>query len=45
MVAMKNASENAGDLMKELKLLYNKTRQANITSELIDMSTASLTVQ
>lgn len=45
MVAMKNASENAGDLMKELKLLFNKTRQANITSELIDMSTASLTIQ
>jgi F-type H+-transporting ATPase subunit gamma len=45
MVAMKNASENAAELMKELKLLYNKTRQANITSELIDLSTASLSIQ
>jgi len=44
MVAMKNASENAGDLVKELKLDYNKTRQANITSELLDITTAILTI-
>ena len=44
MVAMKNASENASDLVKELKLAYNKTRQASITNELLDITTASMTV-
>lgn len=44
MVAMKNASENAADLVSELKLLYNKSRQASITSELLDITTALLTV-
>ncbi len=44
MVAMKNASENAGELMDELQLVFNKTRQENITSELLDISTASLTL-
>lgn len=42
MVAMKNASENAGDLMKELQLSFNKTRQAAITNELLDITTAVL---
>ncbi|GIK83718.1 MAG: ATP synthase gamma chain [Patescibacteria group bacterium] len=42
MVAMKNASENAGDLMKELELSFNKSRQAGITSELLDITTAIL---
>ena len=31
MVAMKSATDNAGNLIKELKLVYNKTRQAAIT--------------
>ena len=44
MVAMKNASENAGELVKELKLEFNKTRQASITNELLDITTASLTI-
>ena len=44
MVAMKNASENAGDLMAELQLIFNKTRQENITNELLDITTASLTL-
>lgn len=44
MVSMKNASENAAELVSELKLLFNKSRQANITSELLDITTASLTV-
>lgn len=44
MVAMKNASENAKSLVSELKLLYNKSRQAGITSELLDITTATLTV-
>ena len=36
-VAMKNASDNAGDLLKELTLRYNKARQAAITNELIEI--------
>lgn len=42
MVAMKNASENAGDLMHELQLKFNKSRQAGITNELLDITTAIL---
>ena len=34
MVAMKAATDNAGTLIDELKLIYNKTRQAAITKEL-----------
>jgi F-type H+-transporting ATPase subunit gamma len=34
MIAMKNATENAGDLIDELQLIYNKARQAAITQEL-----------
>jgi F-type H+-transporting ATPase subunit gamma len=37
MLAMKNATENAGDLIKELELLYNNVRQAAITQELSEM--------
>ena len=37
MVAMKAASENAGDLIGELKLAYNKARQAAITQELSEI--------
>lgn len=44
MVAMKNASENASDLVGELRLSYNKTRQANITNELLDITTASMSI-
>jgi F-type H+-transporting ATPase subunit gamma len=42
MVAMKNASENAGELKHELQLKFNKSRQAAITSELLDITTAVL---
>jgi F-type H+-transporting ATPase subunit gamma len=35
MVAMKAATDNAGNLIGELKLVYNKTRQAAITKELV----------
>ena len=42
MVAMKNASENAADLVTELQLIFNKTRQQSITSELLDITTAQL---
>jgi len=44
MVAMKNASENAGELVDELLLIFNKGRQQAITSELLDITTASLTL-
>ncbi len=37
MVAMKNATENAGELIDELELLYNKARQAAITQELSEI--------
>ena len=37
MVAMKSASDNAGKLIKELQLIYNKARQAAITQELAEI--------
>lgn len=37
MIAMKNATENAGNFIDELQLLYNKTRQAAITQELSEI--------
>ncbi len=37
MVAMKSASDNAGNVINELKLVYNKTRQAAITKELSEI--------
>lgn len=37
MVAMKSASDNAGKVIDELKLLYNKSRQAAITKELAEI--------
>ena len=37
MVAMKAASDNAGNVINELKLVYNKTRQAAITKELSEI--------
>ncbi|MEM9102329.1 MAG: F0F1 ATP synthase subunit gamma [Pseudomonadota bacterium] len=37
MVAMKAASDNAGDLIDELQLIYNKARQASITQELSEI--------
>ena len=37
MVAMKSASDNAGSVISELKLVYNKTRQAAITKELSEI--------
>jgi len=37
MVAMKAATDNAGNLINELKLVYNKTRQAAITKELSEI--------
>jgi F-type H+-transporting ATPase subunit gamma len=37
MVAMKSATDNAGNVISELKLVYNKTRQAAITKELSEI--------
>lgn len=45
MVAMKNASENAKDLVKELQLVYNKSRQESITKELLEITTATMTLE
>lgn len=38
MVAMKNASDNAGELKDNLSLIYNKSRQAGITQELAEIT-------
>ncbi|GIR92219.1 MAG: hypothetical protein CM15mP93_04060 [Thiotrichaceae bacterium] len=37
MVAMKSATDNAGSLIEELQLIYNKARQASITQELSEI--------
>jgi F-type H+-transporting ATPase subunit gamma len=37
MNAMRNATDNASDLITTLTLMYNKARQAGITKELIDI--------
>ena len=37
MTAMDNATRNAGDMIDRLTLVYNRTRQANITKELIEI--------
>lgn len=42
MVAMKNATENAQKLIKDLTLVYNKQRQAAITGELLEITTATM---
>jgi len=44
MVAMKNATDNAKQLIKDLTLEYNKLRQANITKELLEITTAQMAV-
>ncbi|HEV2394842.1 MAG TPA: ATP synthase F1 subunit gamma [Verrucomicrobiae bacterium] len=42
MVAMKNATDNANQLIKDLTLEYNKLRQANITKELLEITSAAM---
>lgn len=44
MIAMKNATDNAGDMIKDLKLSYNKARQAAITAELSEIVAGSSAV-
>lgn len=45
MISMQNASNNAKDVVGSLRLEYNKGRQAGITKELLEITTASLTLQ
>ncbi len=45
MVAMKNATDNAHQLIKDLTLEYNKLRQANITNELLEIASAAMAMQ
>ena len=42
MVAMKSATDNAKGLVKDLTLEYNKARQASITTELLEITTAQM---
>ena len=44
MVAMKNATDNAKQIIKDLTLEYNKLRQSNITRELLEITTAQMAV-
>ena len=43
MVAMRNATDNAQDLIEDLTLTYNKVRQGNITREMIEIATGAST--
>jgi F-type H+-transporting ATPase subunit gamma len=42
MIAMKNATDNAKQLIKDLTLEYNKVRQAAITTEILEIATAQM---
>jgi F-type H+-transporting ATPase subunit gamma len=44
MIAMKNASDNAGEIIEECKLIYNKARQAAITSEISEIVSGAAAV-
>jgi len=41
MVAMRNATDNAKDLTRDLTLSYNKTRQSNITKEVSEIASGA----
>jgi F-type H+-transporting ATPase subunit gamma len=41
MTSMENATKNAGELIRSLKLTYNKLRQASITTELIEITSGA----
>ena len=45
MVAMKNATDNAKQIIKDLTLEYNKVRQAAITNELLEITTAKMALE
>lgn len=44
MIAMKNATDNAGDLIKDLQMVYNKARQAAITQEISEIVSGAAAV-
>jgi F-type H+-transporting ATPase subunit gamma len=41
MVAMRSATDNANELIGDLTLVYNKTRQANITREMTEIASGA----
>ena len=41
MIAMRNATDNAHELIDDLTLVYNKTRQATITREMIEIASGA----
>ncbi len=45
MLAMQNATNNAKDIVTDLKLLYNKARQEKITKEILDISSAAVAME
>ena len=45
MVAMKNANENADEIVSDLTLEFNTARQSRITSELLDVVSARMTLE
>jgi F-type H+-transporting ATPase subunit gamma len=44
MIAMKSATDNAGDMVDELELVYNKARQAAITQEISEIVSGAAAV-
>ena len=45
MMAMKNASESAGEMIDDLTLSFNRARQAGITQEIAEISSAAETLK
>lgn len=45
MIAMKNATDNAKELVEDLQLVYNQTRQAIITNEILEIASASAALE
>ena len=45
MVAMKSATDNAGSLIDELRLVYNKVRQSGITQEISEIVAGAAAVE
>ena len=45
MVAMKNATDNAKQLIKDLTIEYNKLRQDSITKELLEIASAAMSLE
>ncbi|MCH9770150.1 MAG: F0F1 ATP synthase subunit gamma [Gammaproteobacteria bacterium] len=45
MVAMQSATENAGEIIKDLQLIYNKARQASITQEIAEIVSGAAAVE